>query len=324
MKNKLMKKVAVGALTTAVVASQLATTIPYNVFAAETTTQETQATTSKYTVNPVVATDTKVTGTVDPTIPGTVQIGSRDAFIVKSWDYKVDAAGNFETTIDRHPVGDLLTVNFGTSGGQIKQQFVRVGGGGYNQEMVLNPITLNSTTVSGKALPYSYVQIIINGVKFGRLTDLQGNFTCDIPEEVTLKVGDTATLSYDSYYENGYANIADAEISTHGADTDSVTIIGDTTKPVITASNKTLTVGDSFDPKAGVSASDDTDGNITSKIAVTSNNVDTSKAGTYTVSYSVTDAAGNVGTKTITVTVNEAPDTTNPVITASNKTLTVG
>ncbi|MBC2312556.1 hypothetical protein HCJ81_17030, partial [Listeria booriae] len=268
MKNKLMKKVAVGALTTAVVASQLATTIPYNVFAAETTTQETQATTSKYTVNPVVATDTKVTGTVDPTIPGTVQIGSRDAGLVHSWDYKVDAAGNFETTIDRHPVGDLLTVNFGTSGGQIKRQFVRVGGGDYNQEMVLNPITLDSTTVSGKALPYSYIQIIINGVKFGGMTDLQGNFTCDIPEEVTLKVGDTATLSYESYYENGYANIADAEIPTHGADTDSVTIIGDTTKPVITASNKTLTVGDSFDPKAGVSASDNKDGNITSKIAV--------------------------------------------------------
>ncbi|MBC1211885.1 DUF5011 domain-containing protein [Listeria booriae] len=98
----------------------------------------------------------------------------------------------------------------------------------------------------------------------------------------------------------------------------------DTTNPVITASNKTLTVGDSFDPKAGVSASDNKDGNITSKIAVTSNNVDTSKAGTYTVSYSVTDAAGNVATKTITVTVNEAPDTTKPVISANNKTLTVG
>ncbi|EUJ44757.1 immunoglobulin-like domain-containing protein [Listeria riparia] len=102
------------------------------------------------------------------------------------------------------------------------------------------------------------------------------------------------------------------------------TTVVDATKPVITASNQTLTVGDNFNPKAGVTASDDLDGDITSKIAVTSNNVDTSKVGTYSVSYSVTDAAGNVATKTITVTVKEAPDTTKPVITASNKTLTVG
>ncbi|WP_241434067.1 immunoglobulin-like domain-containing protein, partial [Listeria riparia] len=92
----------------------------------------------------------------------------------------------------------------------------------------------------------------------------------------------------------------------------------------MTASDKTLTVGDSFDPKAGVTANDNKDGDITSKIQVTSNNVDTSKAGTYNVTYSVTDAAGNTATKTITVTVNDAPDTTKPEITASDKTLTVG
>ncbi|EUJ41671.1 immunoglobulin-like domain-containing protein, partial [Listeria riparia] len=102
------------------------------------------------------------------------------------------------------------------------------------------------------------------------------------------------------------------------------TTVVDATKPVITADNQSLTVGDSFDPKAGVTASDDLDGDITSKIAITSNNVDTKKAGTYSVTYSVSDAAGNMATKTITVTVNKAPDTTKPVITASNLSLQEG
>ena len=43
--------------------------------------------------------------------------------------------------------------------------------------------------------------------------------------------------------------------------------------PVINASDKTIYVNDSFDPKAGVTASDAEDGNITNKIIVTTNTV---------------------------------------------------
>ena len=75
--------------------------------------------------------------------------------------------------------------------------------------------------------------------------------------------------------------------------------------PVITAEDKTLTVGDKFDAKDGVTASDKEDGNITDKIKVISDNVDTSKAGTYEVTYQVTDSQGASVTKTITVTVKE-------------------
>ncbi|WP_088840805.1 immunoglobulin-like domain-containing protein [Listeria sp. ILCC797] len=91
--------------------------------------------------------------------------------------------------------------------------------------------------------------------------------------------------------------------------------------PVITAADKTLKVGDAFDPKTGVTASDTEDGDLTSAIEITANNVDTTKAGTYQVTYKVTDSDGNEATKTITVTV-----TTNdiPVITAADKTLKVG
>ena len=62
---------------------------------------------------------------------------------------------------------------------------------------------------------------------------------------------------------------------------------------------------------AGATASDDVDGDITSSIT-TSGAVDTNTAGTYTITYSVSDAAGNAATQ-ITRTVTVA-DTTAPII----------
>ena len=76
----------------------------------------------------------------------------------------------------------------------------------------------------------------------------------------------------------------------------------DNVKPVITLKgNSTVNVrlGDKY-VDAGATALDNIDGNITSKI-ITKSNVNTLKVGTYTVSYTVSDKAGNVYTKTRTV-----------------------
>ncbi len=75
--------------------------------------------------------------------------------------------------------------------------------------------------------------------------------------------------------------------------------------PTITAGDKTITVGDSFDPKKDVTASDKEDGSLTDRIEVINNTVNTSKVGTYTVTYKVTDKDGASVTKSITVTVKE-------------------
>lgn len=80
--------------------------------------------------------------------------------------------------------------------------------------------------------------------------------------------------------------------------------------PVINAEDKTITVGDTFDPMKDVTASDKEDGDLTTEIKIISNNVDTSKAGTYTVTYKVTDKNGASITKTITVTVKDKGDVT--------------
>ena len=96
--------------------------------------------------------------------------------------------------------------------------------------------------------------------------------------------------------------------------------------PVIHATDKTITVGDTFDPKADVTATDTEDGNLTDKIIVEKNDVKTDVAGKYEVTYKVTDNQGATRTKTITVTVNPKMEVLNeaPTIDAADKTITVG
>ena len=73
-----------------------------------------------------------------------------------------------------------------------------------------------------------------------------------------------------------------------------VVVIPDTGAPTITlvgSSTINIEEGDSY-TDAGASASDEVDGDISSSIT-TSGSVDASTPGTYTLTYSVSDAAGN-------------------------------
>jgi ABC-type oligopeptide transport system substrate-binding subunit len=71
------------------------------------------------------------------------------------------------------------------------------------------------------------------------------------------------------------------------------------------ADDITLFIGNAFDPTGGVTATDTEDGDLTADVAVTSD-VDLTTAGTYTVTYTVTDSDGGVATVTRTVVVEEA------------------
>ena len=73
--------------------------------------------------------------------------------------------------------------------------------------------------------------------------------------------------------------------------------------PVINASDKSILINTNFDPMIGVTGTDLEDGNITSSIIVTSNNVNTKVKGNYSVTYSLTDSYKNTVTKTIKVNV---------------------
>jgi hypothetical protein len=92
--------------------------------------------------------------------------------------------------------------------------------------------------------------------------------------------------------------------------------------PVITllgANLINLYVGNTY-IDAGATASDNADGNITTNIVVV-NPVNTAIAGTYTVTYNISDATGNVATevtRTVIVSAVVVPDTTAPAPSPSN------
>jgi len=100
----------------------------------------------------------------------------------------------------------------------------------------------------------------------------------------------------------------------------------DTTPPVITLNgdaNLTLNVGDTYTEPDAI-AIDDRDGNVSVNIDGV---VDTSKVGTYTITYTAIDKAGNSSRKQRAIRVVLPPDTTPPVITLNgdaNLTLNVG
>ena len=87
----------------------------------------------------------------------------------------------------------------------------------------------------------------------------------------------------------------DEETQKENAKAPKISIIGESTM--------TLNVGDSYTEK-GATAKDDKDGDITSDIQI-SGSVNTSKAGTYTITYKVKNSAGKETTKTRTIVVKD-------------------
>lgn len=76
-------------------------------------------------------------------------------------------------------------------------------------------------------------------------------------------------------------------------------------KPVFSGvTDTTLELGTPFDPMTGVSANDEEDGDLTAQIKV-SGSVDSNKVGRYTLTYQVTDSAGQLVTQQRNVTVKE-------------------
>lgn len=88
--------------------------------------------------------------------------------------------------------------------------------------------------------------------------------------------------------------------------------------PMIDAHDTVVKVGTKFNPKSGVIALDKVDGDITDKVVVSHNNVDTSRPGTYKVTYTVVDSDKHVTDKTITVTVS-GPGMTDDVLNVNDK-----
>ncbi|MFJ8068153.1 immunoglobulin-like domain-containing protein [Peribacillus sp. NPDC096447] len=156
---------------------------------------------------------------------------------------------------------------------------------------------------TGKSIPFNSTFNPKTGIK--AKDDKDGDLTSAIRVEGkvdTKKVG-TYNLTYTVADKAG--NVAKV--------TRKITVY-DQVKPVISgAGNKTIKLNSSFNPKTNVSAKDNADGNLTSKIKVTGT-VNTKKKGTYTLKYTVTDSSKNAATVTRKITI----DGTKPVISGAN------
>jgi|GEM_PF-6423337 len=130
-------------------------------------------------------------------------------------------------------------------------------------------------------------------------------------------------VTNDSATSVNMAAVGDYTVTYTSTDSDGNTVqttrtvsVVDTTAPsIILAGDATvaLIIGSTYSD-AGATASDNLDGDITSKITVGGDTVDTNTVGIYTITYDVSDAAGNAAT-TVKRTVNVVADTEKPTIT---------
>ena len=194
----------------------------------------------------------------------------------------------------------------------------------YNATWVMNWVPMNAApviTATDKIIEVGdtfdpMADVTATDAEDGDLTDkieiLKNGVNVNEPGiyDVTYKVTDTKGASYTTTIK--------VTVNPKAADLNAC--------PVIKATDKTLTVGDEFDPLADVTAEDEEDGNLTDKIEVLKNEVDTTKPGKYEVTYKVTDSKGASRTKTITVTVNPKMEPLNeaPTIDVTDKEITVG
>src|SRR5690554_789581 len=148
---------------------------------------------------------------------------------------------------------------------------------------------------------YNELGATANDICFG---DISGSIIIDASAVNTAVVG-TYTVTYD---------VTDAAGNVATQVTRTVNVV-DTTVPTITlvgANPQTIEACDTYN-ELGATAHDICFGDISGSIIIDASAVNTSVVGTYTVTYNVTDAAGNVATQ-VTRTVNVV-DTTAPTIT---------
>lgn len=189
----------------------------------------------------------------------------------------------------------------------------------------------NSATVTKKIHVVDITSPIVAGTNFStgnitKLTDAEILKHLTYSDNYYSKDDISITLSYDDY-KNNYTKPGDYEVRVTAKDpsgnvgTTTLTItVTDTTKPVITATNKITgnsTCLSQADLLALFSATDDVTASPNITIVTDNYTENYRKPGSYTVIAKATDDAGNSSQATATITVT---DTTAPTITAINAT----
>ncbi|MDH5518298.1 MAG: DUF5011 domain-containing protein [Gammaproteobacteria bacterium] len=174
-----------------------------------------------------------------------------------------------------------------------------------NTSSITRTVTVSDTTAPQITLNGAATITLAQGASYNELgatavDNLDGQISVAISGSANTSTAGTYTITYTA---------TDAAGNT--ASRTRTVIVADTTAPVITlngAASITLTQGTAYSEQ-GATATDNFDGSVT---VVISGSVNINTVGTYTITYTATDAAGNSSSLTRTVTVT---DVTPPVIT---------
>jgi hypothetical protein len=255
---------------------------------------------------------TRTVNVVDTTVPVITLLGDATVTIEVGSDY-TDAGATASDNYDGDITDDIVVVNpvdTDVVGTYTITYNVSDAAGNAAVEVTRTVNVVDTTVPVITLLGDATVTIEVGSDYTDAGATASDNYDGDITDDIVVvnpvdtDVVGTYTITY---------NVSDAAGNTATEVTRTVNVV-DTTVPVITLlgdATVTLEVGSDY-TDAGATASDNYDGDITDDIVVV-NPVDTDVVGTYTITYNVSDAAGNAATE-VTRTVNVV-DTTVPVIT---------
>ena len=264
---------------------------------------------------------------VDTTIPVITLVGADPQVIEVGSPYTelgATASDNYDGDITGSIVIDASAVNTAIVGSYSVTYDV-ADSNGNNAVQVTRTVEVVDTTIPVITLIGANPQTIEVGSPYTELgATASDNYDGDITGSIVIDASavDTSVVgSYSVTYD-----VADSNGNNAVQVTRTVEVV-DTTIPVITligANPQTIEVGSPYS-ELGATALDNYDGDITGSIIIASSAVNTAVAGSYTVTYDVTDANGNAAIQ-VTRTV-DVVDTTIPLITlvgANPQTLDLG
>jgi len=244
---------------------------------------------------------TRTVNVVDTSPPVITLIGTSSIQVYQGQTY-TDAGATAQDAYEGNITSDIVTtnpVNTSNLGTYLVRYNVDDASGNSATEVTrtVNVVVNNIPIISGNQQDYT----IEVGSTFGSAEALEGvsasdtedgNITADIvlTNPVNTAVVGTYTVRY---------NVDDSSGNSAVEKTTTVYVV-DTTAPVITmvgSSSIDINVGATY-TDAGATALDNYDGNITGNITTT-NSVNTSIAGSYTVKYNVSDSEGNAATEVV-------------------------
>ena len=266
---------------------------------------------------------------------GVIVALTKQASANSGWDYAVRLAVPTEATTFSTVYYDLSARDIWSNNATIGQMFLRfktssgTGSGANKGDVYIDRIQLLSAIPSATDAPSVAITSSTAGVTNGSttadssiglvftlsedttsfdssdVTSTGGNLTgfsgSGITYTATFTPTDAGVGTTINVAANAFTGTTSTAANTAASEFSWTLTGGDSTPPVISLSGDQVVEVALDDPysDAGATASDDTDGPISIGASETTNNVNTSIAGTYTVTYNVSDAAGNSATPVI-------------------------